>query len=128
MQHINDILNKHQYLNLINSNVFDIPQRLKEYDPSFFIVYNCKDNRMEVHSLENKGDTFCMVVPYKELDERTLTLVRKNDIKTRGRKIFEEIDRQNEKLELNKKSYMKDMIRNAGEEVYQKLNRKKAVI
>lgn len=126
MQDIREVLNNNPYLNLVTSNVYDIPARLKEYDPSFFIVYNNKYERLEVHSLENKGSTFCMVVPYEELDERILVLIRRNDLKTRGRAIFKELDKDNERLEKSREREKANYLESASKEMYYHF--KKAVI
>jgi hypothetical protein len=86
------------YLRPIFSSALNIPEALKDYDSNLFLVLNTKRNVFEVHSLANIGDTYCMTIPLNELDERVLTLVRKNNVKIRGVKVFQEIDRHNEWL------------------------------
>ncbi len=60
------------YLRPITDDLYFIASRLKEIDPSYFVVYNLLRSRYEVHSKEQRGDTLCFVVPYKALDARTL--------------------------------------------------------
>lgn len=87
------------HLEPIFTSVYGIPERAREVDPDIFIVRNTKRKVFEIHSLGNKGDTFCFVVPHKELDARTIALVRKGNLKTRGKAIFREMDEHNERLE-----------------------------
>lgn len=98
----------------INSNVYDIPQRLKELDPDYYIVLNTETQKFEVHHARQIGGTFCLTLPFDELDARTIEYVRSHDIKY-AKKIFEEIDRHNEALE-------REMIRKALEGPSEKVN------
>jgi hypothetical protein len=83
----------------IFKHVLDVPERLFEYDPSFFIVFNNEMNRHEVHSLDNKGDTYCFAIPYKRLDARTLRKVWQDDLRVHGSTIFEELEKEEEQRE-----------------------------
>ena len=85
---------------IIETNVYDIPQRLKEIDPGYFAVYNHADHAFEVHHKENKGDTFCLNIPYPELDARTLYRVRETKI-ARGKIIMKQIEEQQLQRELS---------------------------
>ncbi len=60
------------YLRPVTDDVFFISSRLKEIDPSYYVVYNLLKSRYEVHSKEQRGNTLCFVVPYDRLDARTL--------------------------------------------------------
>lgn len=59
-----------------------------------------------------------MSVPYKELDDRVLKMLRKNDLRNRGSVIFEEIDRENELLEKSKDREMKSYIKDISKEMH----------
>ena len=63
----------------IFSDTYYISERLKEIDESYFIVFNFDKGKFEVHSSAQTGSTYCLTVPYKTLDERTLNLVRKTN-------------------------------------------------
>lgn len=112
MKTIHEAVNRKGHLKVIESNVFDIPQRLKDYDKNLFIVYNLKKDRFEIHSLENPFDSYCISIPYKELDERTLTLVRRGDMKTRGMSFINSVIREEEKRiereEKEKREFLRD--------------------
>lgn len=86
------------HLSAIKSNVYFIPERLKEIDPSLFVVWNNKEGRIEIHSTENKGNTFYMTVPFNELDSRTINHVKRN-IKLREEGMLNHIEEYNRKLE-----------------------------
>ena len=117
-QQIYDRLSRKHHLIPIFSSVTHIPERLREYDENLFVVLNTRKQCYEVHSLANKGDTFCLMIPLGELDARTLYLVRKNNLHTRGKEIFKEIDKHNERLERSNERRRRDEIRAAGEEMY----------
>lgn len=80
---------------VIQSDTYYICERLKEIDSSYFIVFNFEKNKFEIHSSEQKGDSYCLTIPYDVLDERTINLVKK----TRAinvDKLIEEMDKEND--------------------------------
>ncbi|MBO8161337.1 MAG: hypothetical protein H0Z24_06835 [Thermosipho sp. (in: Bacteria)] len=110
-------LSTHPYLILVKTNVYEIPERLKEYDDSFFVVFNTRTKKYEVHSTDNIGNTYCLTVPYNELDCRTLELVKRGDIKARGMKaIIREIDEHNEKIEKKNKREFHNWVQDVARE------------
>jgi hypothetical protein len=117
-EQIRDRLKGKHHLIPVFTSVFAIPERLKEYDENLFVVFNTKKQHFEVHSLANQGDTFGLTIPLNELDARTLYLVRKNNLRTRGKEIFREIDEHNERLEKANQNRRKDEIRDVAEKVH----------
>lgn len=115
---IQDKLNKSPYLTIVSSNVYCIPERVKEYDPSYFVVWNNRKEQFEIHSTDNVGDTFCMSIPYKELDDRVIKMLYKNDLRNRGSVIFDEIDKENEQLEKSKDREIKNHIKDISKEMH----------
>jgi hypothetical protein len=63
----------------IKDDLFDIVRRLKEVDAGYRIFWNNKSARWEVHQGEGRPDalSMCFVVPYAELDERTVEHARR---------------------------------------------------
>lgn len=94
------------HLKLITESVFDIPNRLKEYNEHLFVVYNVESKRYEVHSTDNKAydDTQCIVTP--KLDFRTLKKIKANDIAKQGRKFLYNLKESKRKADENK-AFMK---------------------
>jgi len=91
------------YLIPIFDHVYDIPRRIKEYDSSFFVVFNKNRQKYEIHSLEYpEGDTKSCTVPHDELDARTLTYLWENDIRVHGTEIFKRIEWEEERYRRRK--------------------------
>ncbi len=85
------------WLKRIFGDPFDICDRLKSVDDGYFVVFNTKRNRYEVHNFKNV-DTFCFVVPYDKLDSRTVDYC----LKTRVQNIealMAEIDAENARIQ-----------------------------
>lgn len=112
---------------LMKSNVFKIPERLKEIDRSYFVMYDDVSGKYEVHSTENKdGNTHCLTLPYEELDCRAIDLVRKTRVEN-ARRIWEEMKRENERLEIERAAKAKDYIDYTARDIYRYLAPKSTV-
>lgn len=105
----------HPYLKEIKSHVCDIPERLKEVCSSLFVVWNNKRHRMEIHSSLNIGNTFYMIVPFPELDERIIDLV-KQDMKIKQQGIYEYLEANNRKAEEENEKEKANWIEDVGKE------------
>jgi len=81
----------------IKNDLFSIAERVKEIDDGYFILYNTEKSCFEVHSTKQKSNTYCLTVPYKGLDSRTLTFV-KSTRKEYIDNIINEIERNNRRL------------------------------
>lgn len=84
---------------VIEHDLFDIAHRIKLIEQGYFIVRNHIKKTFEVHSSDNIGSSYCFTVPYSELDCRTLQLCKKTNIGMHGDKVFEEMEKENEKFE-----------------------------
>lgn len=82
----------------IDTDCMFITNRLREIDSSYFVVFNSKQNRYEVHSKRQAENTFCVGLPFSQLDERTITFVLKTRIEN-IEKIIENIEKENKKIE-----------------------------
>lgn len=82
----------------IENDLFDISSRLREIDGDYFIVYNTRRGCYEVHHKGQREGTFCLTVPYGELDSRTVELV-KSTRREYMDNVIREIERNNAKLE-----------------------------
>lgn len=101
-----DRLRNRPFLELVETSVCKIPEYIQFLDPDVFMVFNNKAHRYEVHSLANRGLTFLYAVPWDVLDERTIEMFRKSNLKNRNiRDIVREIDEHNEKAERSNESY-----------------------
>jgi hypothetical protein len=107
----------------IQKDIYFINSRLKELDKDYQIYFNTKKDKFEVHNEEQIGGSYCLTVPYSLLDERTVNLVRKTRIENR-KKLFAEIERDNENLETIKEKRILDSAKDQLYDVikYSKIN------
>lgn len=95
---------------LMESNVYKIPERLKEIDRDYFVLYDTEYDRYEVHNSSNKdGGTLCLILPFEYLDTRAVDYVRMTRIEN-SKRIYEEMKRHNEQLEIEALNRQKDYI------------------
>lgn len=77
----------------IRNDLFDIAARLREIDPRYFVVFDPKTKRYQLHS-HTERPTFVLEFPYEKLDCRAL----EHTLKTRAEnveRLIEEIERHN---------------------------------
>ena len=86
------------YFTELTTNVYFIPERLREIDPDYFVVRNHEKKTFEIHHRLQPHTTYCLTVPYEELDQRTLNLVRKTAVSNLD-KLLAQMDCHNQKLE-----------------------------
>lgn len=95
-------------IKILSDNLF-ITSRLKEIDSSYFVVFNTKTNKYEVHSKRQAENTFCVGLPFSKLDERTIDYVQKTKVEN-IEKIIESIEKNNKKIENNNKKIILNQI------------------
>lgn len=110
-EHIHYLLHGKHHLKPVFTNVQDIPQRVKEYDPELFIVFNTKNQRFEIHSKDGGETTYNATIPYKDLDERTIRYIRKNDIRVHGMAIYDRIAKSEQQAKERKEKERKQFTR-----------------
>lgn len=91
----------------INQDVFNISDRIKEIDSDYFIVYNTKLKKYEVHNSSQNMNSYCLTCPYESLDCRLLEKTMQTRI-INFDKIINEIEQNNKKIEQDEKNEMKD--------------------
>lgn len=91
---------------LIKSDLFNISKRIKQIDRKYFIVFNKKTKKFEVHYHRNHS-TLELVLPFDRLDKRTLDFVLKTKMENK-RKLIEEMEKNNQKLEDEKNKNLLD--------------------
>ena len=77
--------------------VCGIPVRLKEISPTYFVMFNKKTQKFEIHDSAQPDTTLACELPYDELDARALEYVREHHV-SRLDQIAMEIDAYNDKL------------------------------
>lgn len=58
----------------INSDVYDICNRIRDIDRDYLIVFDTNKDLYEVHNLSQVGSSYCFTIPYKYLDSRVLDM------------------------------------------------------
>lgn len=61
-----------EHLIRVTDDLYFIASRLLAVDDSYYVVYNKRAKRYEVHSGAQRGGSLCFVVPYGALDARTV--------------------------------------------------------
>ena len=82
----------------ISGDLFDICGRLREIDPCYYVMFDGRRGRFEVHHSNQRGDTLCVVVPHNRLDARALVHVRRTRAERREA-LIAETERANKSLE-----------------------------
>ena len=100
----------------IKEDVFDIVERVKEIDQGYYIVYNTKKSRYEIHNSKQVPSTFCIVCP-NGLDGSVITKLRKTRIENLD-KLLKEMDETNAKNEINQKNKLKDEVSWKAKEIF----------
>lgn len=81
----------------IKNDLFDVAARLKSVDPTYELYFNVEKQRYEVYE-RNHGFALAFVVPYQELDARTVKFARFTRVEN-SKHLFVEIEKNNQKIE-----------------------------
>lgn len=81
----------------IESDVFDICERIKKIDENYFVLFNLNSNKFEIHNSKSKN-SYCLTIPYGQLDSRAIELLHSTSIRNYD-KIIKNLDAENEKNE-----------------------------
>lgn len=90
---------------MITHDVFDIAKRIKEIDEDYFVVYDTRLCRFEVHNKRQKPDTLSLVLPYDTLDCRAIDKVLSTRTEYIAKRLAE-IDEYNQKLQISQAKQM----------------------
>jgi len=61
----------------IRGDVYNIAKRIKYIDKNYYVVFNTSRRVFEVHNSSQIGSSYCLTLPFSELDERALKYVYK---------------------------------------------------
>lgn len=81
----------------IESDVYNISKRIKVIDKDYYVVFNTLTKKFEIHNSSQLGSTYCLTLPYSELDKRTLDYIHKTKSSNLDY-ILEKIDNDNKLL------------------------------
>jgi len=100
----------------IESDVFDIVDRIKTIDEGYYIVFDLCKGRYELHN-SNQPNTYCISIPYDEIDEKLINLIYGTNIDNIDN-IIEDIDKYNANIENNNNKSMKNQTDYMVREIY----------
>lgn len=78
----------------LKHDVFNISKRIKEIDKDYYVVYNTQSLKFEIHNNSQIGSSYCLTLPFNELDERAIWYVCQTKSENID-KILEKIDSEN---------------------------------
>ncbi|MBQ3494591.1 MAG: hypothetical protein IJA69_04165 [Clostridia bacterium] len=81
---------------ILNDSLF-ISNLVKQIDKDYYIIYDTKKQKYQLHNSAQVGGSYCLTCPYKELDARFLEYAQKTR-RENQETIFKEIEKQNELL------------------------------
>lgn len=90
---------------VIENDLFDIAWRVKAIDENYYVVYNPKNSRYEVHNKKCRPSLSMVVEGI--LDVRVIKKLRETHI-SRLKQIIEKIERTNREIEANKDKAIRD--------------------
>ena len=59
----------------IDHDVYNISKRIKEIDKNYYIVFDTSRSKFEIHNSSQIGSSYCLTLPFNELDERVINHV-----------------------------------------------------
>lgn len=91
----------------MTSHTLDIPVRLKEVNRDFFVMFNTRLQKYEIHCASQPESTLACVLPFDELDNRAVVYARRYS-RERTQNLAREIEEYNEKLDRKKQDELLD--------------------
>lgn len=95
---------------LVETNVCRIPERIREIDPDYFILFNTYSQKYELHHKMLPWDTYQLTFPYPELDARSVFHVNRTHVR-RAKQLQREVEENNRKIDEAKQKRFKDQVR-----------------
>ncbi|MBE5738282.1 MAG: hypothetical protein E7354_00905 [Clostridiales bacterium] len=100
----------------IESDVFDIVERVKEIDDGYRIVYDTVSDNLELHNI-NQKNSFCLNIKNNQISPDLINLILKSEIRYIDT-IISEIDSNNEKIEKENSDNVRDLTSYMAGEVF----------
>lgn len=100
---------------LVKSDVYDICNRIKKFDSSYYIVFNDATNKYEIYSSNLTKDvelisgrvlSYVCVLPFHQLDARVIQYLYDTSIEN-WESLIAEMDKSNKQLERNNELKLK---------------------
>ncbi len=103
----------------VKDDLYDVVKRIKEISPDYFVEFNPRTLRYELHS-HYLRPTYVLTFPFERLDQRAVIHTLKTRV-TNIDKLIEEIERDNLRLEKTATEHAKKQILDGLEEAASKI-------
>lgn len=100
----------------IESDVFDIVDRIKEIDDGYRIMLNYKTGKLELHNI-NQNNSFCFNIKNNEISSNLINDILLSQIRYIDN-IIENIDNSNALVEKNNKDKVNDLTKYMAKEIF----------
>ena len=100
----------------VKNDAFNICERIKRLNPYYFVVFNTKNQKYEVHNSKQYSNTFCITCD-DGLNFSVINKLRKTKIENID-KIIKEIDEFNAKNEASAQAQTMDVVSVKAREMY----------
>lgn len=101
--------------------MFDIVNRIKRIDKGYFIVFDTKTNKYEVHNRNQTDNTYCLTSPYISLDKRLIDYVYRTSLQYNSN-LIKEIEEHNARLEKDSIDKQQNYIESNLKDIYKIAN------
>ena len=90
----------------IKNDLYNVVSRLKKIDENYLVLYVKNRQVFEIHNKNQPFGTYCLTLPYKNLDKRAVDYVLKTR-KENFDKLIKEMDISNKRLEQKENEELK---------------------
>ncbi len=108
-----------EFLQIISEDTYGVAQRIREIDDGYFLVFNVRTKKYEVHNSKNVGNTLSLVCPFEALDVRLVNLVRRTR-RERATELVKEVEQNNTKIEKHESEIVLDNAKERAKEIIAK--------
>jgi TRAP-type mannitol/chloroaromatic compound transport system substrate-binding protein len=105
----------------VTEDYSSIVREVKDIDPEYFILQNRHTGVFELHHMGQADSTFCIMLPFPQLDRRTIDRIHE----TRAEKFKELIaamNAKNDKIDRDRQAYFTDYVKWVSKETYNYVN------
>lgn len=106
----------------IKSDLYGIVKQVKQLDLNYFFLRRRRDGKIELHHRGQPDFTFCLMIPFNELDDRTLLHIWETRAE-KTKEIMAAIEAHNEKIDRDADTYMRDYVKWVSGDTYSYLNK-----
>jgi len=108
-----------EHREVIKTSTHRIPERLREIDRGYFVVFNHKKSSFEIHHEDClPNDSFQLWIPFEELDQRTIDRVLETRVEN-AKALYAAMERQNAKIEADKEKESEEVTREICKDIFQ---------